>query len=197
MGLSIAEVYLSPVSHLLISWCVASASGANRRDAALITVAGVAADIDGFGVFKALMNPNQPEALDTWSTYHHTFGHNLLFGVLMVSVLLIFAHRKRLFVATSLISFHMHLLCDLLGAKGPDGYQWPIPYLWPFADSLQLTWSGQWALNAWPNFLITAIAVAATGFFAWKRGYSLVGYVSPRADNALVMALRQRFGVPG
>ena len=46
------------------------------------------------------------------------------------------------------ISFHLHLLCDLIGARGPDGDQWPIPYLKPFSNSVQLAWHGQWALNA-------------------------------------------------
>jgi hypothetical protein len=49
---------------------------------------------------------------------------------------------------------------DLVGSRGPAGYQWPIPYLLPFSNSWHWTWKGQWALNAWPNILITIIAVS-------------------------------------
>ena len=94
------------------------------------------------------------------------------------------------------VSFHLHLLCDLVGARGPEGEQWPIPYLLPFSRAWDLTWSGQWALNAWPNFVLTLAALAATLFWAWKRGYSPLEIFSTRADRALVAALRRRFAEP-
>lgn len=39
------------------------------------------------------------------------------------------------------LSFHIHLVEDTLGSRGPDGYQWPIPYLAAFSTKLLLTWS--------------------------------------------------------
>jgi inner membrane protein len=78
------------------------------------------------------------------------------------------------------ISFHLHLLCDLIGARGPDGDQWPIPYLKPFSNSIQLAWHGQWALNAWQNFLITGFFLVATFWIARKYGSSPVELVSKR-----------------
>jgi inner membrane protein len=75
------------------------------------------------------------------------------------------------------ISFHLHLLCDLIGARGPDGDQWPIPYLKPFSNSIQLTWHGQWALNAWQNFVITGLMLAATLWIAQEYGSSPVELV--------------------
>jgi inner membrane protein len=83
-----------------------------------------------------------------------------------------------------------------VGARGPDGYQWPIPYLSPFSDVWQLTWSGQWALNAWPNLLLTGLLLALTGYLTWQRGYSPLEPISPRADHVLVSTLRDRFGTP-
>jgi inner membrane protein len=91
------------------------------------------------------------------------------------------------------ISFHLHLLCDLIGARGPDGDQWPIPYLKPFSNSIQLTWHGQWALNGWQNFLITGIFLLATLWLAWKYDSSPLELVSQPANRALTQALRQRF----
>jgi hypothetical protein len=91
------------------------------------------------------------------------------------------------------LSFHLHLLCDLVGARGPDGYQWPIPYLKPFSNSVQLTWSHQWILNGWQNFVITSILLFVALWIAWRRGESPLQFASARADRALTQALRTRF----
>jgi inner membrane protein len=93
------------------------------------------------------------------------------------------------------ISFHLHLLCDLIGARGPDGDQWPIPYLQPLSNALQLTWHGQWALNAWQNFVITGFLLLATFWIAWKQGNSPLELVSESANRSFTEALRDRFPV--
>jgi hypothetical protein len=90
------------------------------------------------------------------------------------------------------ISFHLHLLCDLIGARGPDGDQWPIPYLKPFSNSVQLAWHGQWALNAWQNFAITGFLLLATFWIAVKYGSSPVELVSETWNGKFVQALRAR-----
>ena len=91
------------------------------------------------------------------------------------------------------MAFHLHLLCDILGGRGPDGYQWPIPYLWPFAVPPEWIWSGQWALNAWPNFVITAVCILTTLYLAWRRGFSPVEIISRKWDEQVIAALRSRF----
>jgi hypothetical protein len=94
----------------------------------------------------------------------------------------------------ALLAFHIHLLCDLAGARGPDGHQWPIPYFLPFSNHWQLTWQGQWAINAWPNILFTMLLLGITFYVAWQRGYSPLELVSKKADAAFVSAIRRRFG---
>jgi len=91
------------------------------------------------------------------------------------------------------LAFHLHLLGDLVGSRGPDGYQWPIPYLYPFSAQWTLAWPGQWELNAWPNILITALVLGITLYLAWKRGCSPLEMVSLKADAAFVTGLRKRF----
>lgn len=91
------------------------------------------------------------------------------------------------------VSFHLHLLYDLVGARGPDGYQWPIPYLKPFSNAAQLAWHGQWALNGWQNFVITGLLLAATLWIAWKFETSPLELVSESANRAFTRTLRQRF----
>jgi hypothetical protein len=91
------------------------------------------------------------------------------------------------------ISFHLHILCDIIGARGPDGDQWPIPYLKPFSNAQQLTWHGQWALNAWQNFVITGLFLVATFWIAWRYGNSPLELISEPANQALTRTLRKRF----
>jgi inner membrane protein len=90
------------------------------------------------------------------------------------------------------ISFHLHLLCDLIGARGPDGDQWPIPYLKPFSNSVQFAWHGQWALNAWQNFVITGLLLVAMFWIARKYGSSPMELVSERWNGTFVTALKSR-----
>ena len=90
------------------------------------------------------------------------------------------------------LSFHLHLLCDFVGARGPDGYQWPIPYFKPFSSAAQLAWHGQWALNGWQNFVITGALLTVTLWIAWRFATSPLELVSESANRAFVLTLRQR-----
>ena len=90
----------------------------------------------------------------------------------------------------------LQILIDLIGARGPEGDQWPIPYLYPYLKNLEFIWSGQWALNAWPNFVITIILMAITFYLAWKRGFSPLEMISNRANRVFVETFRKRFGKP-
>jgi hypothetical protein len=92
-----------------------------------------------------------------------------------------------------LLSFHLHLLGDVIGARGPDGFQWPIPYLLPFSHRLDIVWHGQWALNSWPNFVTTGIGLIIMFVIARNRGYSPLEIISKRADATFVSAVRNRF----
>ena len=185
---------VNPITHALSGWCLAEASTRlTHRDRAIVTASAVAPDLDGFGMLPELLTRNTRDPLFWWTDYHHTLGHNLLFAVVVAAVAtMLAAARNRVRVA--LLAFggvHLHLLGDLIGSRGPDGYQWPIPYLYP-SDSVSLTWDGQWFLNAWQNVVITIVLLAITFVLAWSRGYSPVGLFSGRADAAFVKALRRR-----
>ena len=186
---------MSPVSHFLIGWVVANSATLNHRERAAVTIAGIIPDIDGLGLIAEVATRNSSRPLMWWSEYHHVLGHNIGFCLLVTAAGFALATRRWLAAALVCLSFHLHLLCDLVGARGPDGDQWPIPYLSPFSAVWQWTWSGQWALNAWPNLLITALALGVTLRLAWKRGYSPLELVSTRADKVFVETLRRRFPV--
>lgn len=207
---------MSPVTHFLAGWAIAGAwprSGRfgplRRREKAMIVLAGVAPDVDGLGLIPEALTRNSSHPLLWFTQYHHSL-HTLLFAV-VVAVLAYFVSARRnlppgidaakdslsshpaVTAGLAFLSFHLHLFCDLIGARGPDGYAWPIPYLKPFSNSLQLSWRGQWALNAWPNFAITGVLLVLTLWLAWKDGNSPLELVSERWNHEFVQALRKRF----
>ncbi|HXB20884.1 MAG TPA: metal-dependent hydrolase [Candidatus Solibacter sp.] len=183
---------MSPVTHFLAGWLLANTASLNRRDRAAVVVAAVIPDVDGLGAIPELLTRNSVHPLNWFSQYHHSL-HTLAFALAVTLVSFLVARRRWVTALLVFLSFHLHLLGDLLGARGPDGYSWPIPYLKPFSNSLQLSWQGQWALNAWPNVVITAVFLFVTLFLAWKQGLSPLEFVSQRASAALVAALRLRF----
>jgi len=185
-----------PVTHLLASWTVANAVPLSRRDRAIVTVAGVIPDLDGLGLVVEQTTWSWDKPLYWYSEYHHTLAHNLGFALVVTAVVAILGARRAVTSAMVFAAIHLHLLGDLVGSRGPDGYQWPIPYLEPFSDRWQLTWQGQWVLNAWPNVALTVLLLALTLYWTWKRGRSPVELISRRADAALVLTLRRRFGIP-
>lgn len=187
---------MHPTTHILTGWCLAElVPSLTRREKAAIPIAAAVPDLDGLGVIAELATRDSEHPLLWWTEYHHILGHNLLFAVAFAAIAGAVCRSARA-GALSFVAVHLHILGDILGSRGPDDYQWPIPYLYPFRDEPQLVWAGQWYLNAWPNFVVTALLLVVTLFLAWRRGYSVVGLFSGRADRAFVEALRQRFGVP-
>ena len=187
---------MNVIEHFFIGWCIAStAPSLDRRERLLVTTAAVIPDLDGLGMLVEIATRNTAHPILWWTEYHHILAHNVLAAA--IATLAAFAISKRRWLTAMLVcvSFHSHLLGDLIGARGPDGYQWPIPYLLPFSRAPELVWSGQWALNAWQNFVITGICMATTFYLAWSRGYSPLEMVSQRADTRFVETLRARFGV--
>jgi hypothetical protein len=185
---------MSPITHFLVGWLVANTSTAlTARERALVALAGVIPDVDGVGLVAEVLTRDSDHPLLWFSDYHHLLGHNLGFCLVVTAAVAARSSHRWLAGALAAASFHAHLLGDLVGSRGPEGYQWPIPYLLPFSNHLELSWSGQWALNAWQNMLITAIALVLTFSLARSRGYSPVGIVSAKADRAFVDTLRRRF----
>jgi membrane-bound metal-dependent hydrolase YbcI (DUF457 family) len=183
---------MSPVTHFLAGWMLAGAASLSRRDKALVVGAAVAPDVDGLGAIPELLTRNSSHPLLWFSQYHHSL-HSLAFALLVTLVALLLSHQRWKTAGLVFLSFHLHLLGDLVGARGPEGYGWPIPYLKPFSNALTLSWRGQWALNGWQNFAITGVLLAATLWMAWKYATSPVELVSQRANRSLVLALRSRF----
>jgi membrane-bound metal-dependent hydrolase YbcI (DUF457 family) len=186
---------MNPITHALAGWCLAeSCPSLGPRERGLIVLASVASDVDGFGALPELLTRNSSNPLFWWTDYHHVLAHNFAFAALAGAIAAIVAARRPLTVGIlAFVAVHIHLLGDIAGSRGPDGYNWPIPYLYPFASEPALSWWGQWALNGWQNIAITVVMLAAVFSLAWNRGHSPLGLMSRGADAAFVAALRSRF----
>jgi hypothetical protein len=187
---------MHPGTHLLAGWTLANVAELSNRDRAIVTAACVVPDLDGIGIVVELATRNASEPLLWYSSYHHLAGHNIGFALLCSLIALALADRKWLTAALTFLSFHLHLLGDLVGSRGTDGYQWPIPYLEPFSDAWQLTWSGQWLLSSWQNNAITVLLMVTAIFLAWRQGFSPLAMVWSSGDRVFVDTLRARFGEP-
>ncbi len=187
---------MNPITHALTGWALALAPDLERRDRGLLVLASVAPDLDALGAVGDLVQGRPLDSFELYAAWHHVIGHNLLFAVAASVACLLAARRKLLVGAFALAAVHLHLLADVVGSRGPDGSQWEVPYLLPSSDAWQLAVSWQWALNAWPNVMLTLALLAVALYAAWARGDSPVELFSQRANCAVVATLRRRFGAP-
>lgn len=188
---------MHPVTHGLAGWCLANHAPIDGRDRLLVTLGCVLPDLDGLGLVVGVVVADGESALDLFSRYHHALTHNLATCLIMTALCMLLARRKALTGLLFAMSFHLHLVMDVLGSRGPDGHQWPIPYLSPFDESWFWTWSGQWELASWQNLCLTAGLLLLTGVLARRRGFSFLESIWPRGDRELVRTLRQRFPLQG
>ncbi|ESP92450.1 metal-dependent hydrolase [Pseudoalteromonas luteoviolacea] len=171
---------MAPGTHFLLSWTISTTLLKHRRERSLVTVSGVAADLDGLGLVIDLL-------IGTTNWYgqlHHVLTHNLVTGVIFASICAWLASaQKHVVWALSFTCFHLHILCDVLGSKGPDGFQWPIYYLYPLSSDFTLVWAQQWLLNGWQNQLFTAILLLASLYIAAAKKITCLEVFSVRLNT--------------
>src|SRR5690349_3159791 len=111
---------MSPLTHFLASWIVAAKTTNNPRDCRLVTLAGILPDADGFGLLVDVTNEalGRP-ATSFYAEYHHWWLHGAFGAVLVAAVLALFARQRWRVALLCLATFHLHLLCDLVGSRGP------------------------------------------------------------------------------
>jgi hypothetical protein len=186
---------MSPLTHLVGSWLVAVATTDNPRDRKLVTWAGVLPDADGLGVI--------PDVVGSWISgkectfyYYQTYHHLLMHGwpaAIVVSILFALYTRQRPRVLLlCLFTFHLHLLCDLIGSRGPTpGDMWPICYSEPLFRHPIWFWKHQWKLDGWQNQTIFILLFLASLWVATKKGFWFIEVVSSRADKVFVGVLQK------
>lgn len=187
---------MSPITHFLVSWCSAEALLGKQRERALVVMAGLVPDIDGLGLLIDLIGPLLGFAhTDFFQSLHRHWTHSLCAALLFATLASRLSTRQRIRVfLLALLVTHLHLLCDLAGARGslPDDL-WGIDYWSPWLPGLEYVWSHQWPLIGWQNFAITSTLLLVTLWRARTSGYSPLGLISPSSDKLFVHTLRQRF----
>lgn len=186
---------MSPIAHFIGSWLVAAAATNNPRDRRLITLAGVLPDLDGLGmvvdVAKAV-STGQETNFHYYQKFHHLWLHGWPGALLVALILACFARQRWRVALGCLVTFHLHLLCDLLGSRGPSVADlWPICYGEPLFRHPVWFWKGQWKLDGWQNLSIFIVIFALAIWIAIRRGYSFVEVFSQRADAAVITVLRK------
>ncbi len=184
---------MSPETHLLASWVIGANTTDNARDCRLVALAGILPDLDGMGLVVDLVTRacGGPKTF-FYERYHHYLLHGVFGAVITALMLACFARRKWRVGLLVLLVFHLHLLCDLVGSRGPDPVDlWPLFYFGPFSKDPMWLWHGQWALDAWPNRLLSVGLLVWALWLAVSRGYSFVGVFSQRLDRIFVETLQQ------
>lgn len=170
---------MNPIVHAELSW-LTGARLAARRDRVLVTLAGLAPDLDGLTLLAG------EEAYAKW---HHLLTHGVVAATVCALLCGALASKRLLVGGLSFAAFHLHLLCDLAGS-GPG---WPIAYLYPFSFH-QTMWSGQWNLASWQNTVIGLGATLAVLWCAVPLGRTAVELFSVKTDGKVVAAVRARLG---
>lgn len=185
---------MSPITHLLASWIIAAKTTDNPRDCRLVTLAGLAPDLDGLGLAADVIcnGLNHTGSFHYYQTYHHYLLHGIAGAAFLAVLLAAMARCRWKVLLLSLAVVHLHLLCDFVGSRGPTPEDlWPIFYLGPFDKDPMWIWRGQWRLDGWQNQLISVGLLAWSFRIAVIRGISFIGLFNRRMDAMFVGTLRK------
>src|SRR5688500_16035077 len=108
---------MNPIVHGELGWLL-GVKLKERRDRVLVTIAGVAPDLDGLSILAGT---------EAYGEYHHLLTHGYPAAIAFTVIGAALAKNKLAVAPLVLAAFHLHLLCDLAGS-GPG---WPISYFWP------------------------------------------------------------------
>ena len=108
---------MSPVTHFLTGWVLGNAADLNRRDRAVVTLAAVVPDVDGLGIVAEILTRHSQHPMLWLSDYHHTL-HVALFSLFVSVCAFLILTRKWISTTLALVAFDLHLLEDLVGARG-------------------------------------------------------------------------------
>ncbi len=186
---------MSPGAHFIGSWLIGSVATKTPRDRKLITLAGILPDIDGLGmavdVAKGIFS-GEPTTYHYYHKFHHILCHGWPAALVICGLLTCFATNRWRTLGFCLLTFHLHLLCDLLGSRGPSPADlWPICYGEPLFRQPVWFWKSQWRLDGWQNLTIFVIIFLGSLWRAVRLGNSFVEVFSRKADEVFVRVLQK------
>jgi len=177
----------------LTGWLIAAYATDNPRDCRLVTLASILPDADGLGLLVDGVNHllGHPQT-HFYVRYHHFLLHGL-FGAMLLTLVFAALARKRGRVALlCVLVYHLHLVCDLVGSRGPAPEDlWPIFYFGPFDKDPMWLWKHQWRLDGWQNRYFSVAIFFWALLLAELKGHSVVGVFNRRLDAVFVSVLRK------
>jgi hypothetical protein len=183
---------MAPMTHLLASWVAGATLTRNERDCRLVALAGVLPDLDGLGLIVDGINAAMGQKSLYYLHYHHYLLHGWVGGLLLALAAAAFARNRVRVFLLALMVFHVHLLLDFVGSRGPSPEDlWPIFYHGPFDKDPMWIWKGQWRLDSWINRLFTLGLFAGALWLAVLKGYSFVGVFSRKLDRIFTPVLQR------
>lgn len=186
---------MSPSAHFIASWLVGAATTNNSRDRKLVTVAGILPDLDGLGMVADIIGhhfSSHPDSFHYYHRYHHVLTHGWPGALVICGLLALFAREKLRTSLLCLLTFHLHLFCDLLGSRGPNPDDlWPILYSQPLFRNPVWVWHGQWPLYGWQNNTIFLALFLLALWVSAKKGVSFLEFFGRRVDSTFVNLLRK------
>jgi len=167
----------------------------NPRDRKLVTLAGIIPDADGLGMVVDVglgLISGKEVTFHYYQQFHHLLMHGWPAALAVVALLAGFArNRARVFVF-GLLTFHLHLVCDLIGSRGASPSDlWPICYGEPLFSHPIWIWRGQWRLDGWQNQSVFVVVFLVALWLAAGRGYSFVELAGRRVDTVFVGVLQK------
>ena len=169
---------MSPLYHLQVGSFIANAGVDNQRDRRLVMLASLAPDADG----AFFWDP------DLWDRFHHTFGHNIFFALILGVLFGALARGGKIRVAV-LVAFAAIL--QVMIDNVTNDPSWRIMYLWPlsnfdFALGNFIAWKGLAFFQVYIVQGILMVAIFAGTVMLYRRtGRTFLELFSPRLDKLL------------
>jgi len=168
-------------NHILTGWAVSNIAPLLPKERFFCMLAGVLPDLDVLAIILGRK---------AYLAYHHVLCHNLLFGCLLSIGFALASRKKSIAFAIYILSFHIHLVLDLLGS-GPG---WTITYAWPFSLVQFSLPSIAWEFNGWQNKAYFALLLAITFFIAKWKNRTFLEFCFPERDRILISWLKPKHG---
>lgn len=138
------------------------------------------------------MFSDQPTTYYYYQKFHHVLCHGWPAALVICGLLACFATRRSRTFGFCLLTFHLHLLCDLLGSRGPSPSDlWPICYSEPLFRHPVWFWKAQWRLDGWQNQIIFVLIFFGSLWQSVRLGNSFVEVFNRKADEVFVSVLRK------
>jgi heme exporter protein D len=159
-------------THILSGWCCANLLPCTPRQRLAAMVAAAAPDLDGLSI---LFGRN------AYWRWHHTFGHNLFFSLLVGAALAAWARPAWGTFLLCVAMVHLHLYMDYWGS----GADWHIHYLWPLREPVWRNPSA-WAFYSWQNMAAFFALLLWTVVIAVRAKRTPLEGLLPQLDRELV-----------